>query len=458
MTKAFVISCEYATCAVPEAYREIFDPVEALVTSPAGWDSGALNLAQSFATKLGTQLVHGNFTRLLIDLDRDGDARWSDYALRIPEPSRLRLAEREENSYREPIRARIADEMTRHELVLHLSIRTMDWTPGRIEVDSFARGSLGEGLAEAWHRRMLIAGLDVGHCMACDDSALAADFGGMFPPDRYGFVRLKVAQSFFLEGRPLKWEPIKKKLLECLTLAIGDVDEALEFLARQAEAEALQAAEPAASPPDTGAPTVAATPYPTANTMGAHAVAAPPAAPVEQPLMSDTVADAVADAVPDAEIIAVEPMIEAPSSGADWPEIGDAVGTPAGEGEAPESAVAAAPIAEPAPDTARAPEPMAAALPPEESAAEQPVATSQEEPPPEEPPVSIPEANPEEPAPVATTKKPARKRTRKNKPARKPKAEGPGQPPPEPVRAEIPPPVAEPPPPPEEPDGQRLLF
>ena len=118
MTTAFVISCEYATCAIPEAYRELFQGVEERVTSPEGWDCGALNLAQAFAMRLRTQLIHGNHTRLLIDLDRDGDDRWSEWSRLIPEASRTRLADREDGAYRQALRERIADELRRNEVAI----------------------------------------------------------------------------------------------------------------------------------------------------------------------------------------------------------------------------------------------------------------------------------------------------------------------------------------------------
>ena len=65
---AFLFSCDHATCAVPEPYREIFRGSEEVVASTEGWEPGSLNLAQGFAMKFRTPLVHGDVTRLLIDL------------------------------------------------------------------------------------------------------------------------------------------------------------------------------------------------------------------------------------------------------------------------------------------------------------------------------------------------------------------------------------------------------
>lgn len=247
MTKSFVISCEYATCAIPEAYRELYQEVEELVTSPEGWDSGALNLAQAFAMRFRTQLIHGNHTRLLIDLDRDGEDRWSPYSVQIPEASRLRLADREEGTYRLTLRQRIEDDLRRNDLVCHISVRTVEATDGRVTVESFDPGSFGEALADAWRTRLLQAGIEAGH-HAAQGSALAAELGGTFPRDRYGFVRIKVAQSYFLEGRPLKWEAVKRVLLDTLQAAADDCEAHFVF-EPEPEAEPPPPAE-APGPPE----------------------------------------------------------------------------------------------------------------------------------------------------------------------------------------------------------------
>jgi hypothetical protein len=42
-----------------------------------------------------------------------------------------------------------------------------------------------------------------------------------FPADCYAQVRLGVSQSFFLEGRPWRWETLKKMLLDTLAQSIA---------------------------------------------------------------------------------------------------------------------------------------------------------------------------------------------------------------------------------------------
>ena len=54
---SFLITCCHATCAIPDAQRELFKDYEDRVTSEEGWEPGALNLAQGLAMKLYTPLV-----------------------------------------------------------------------------------------------------------------------------------------------------------------------------------------------------------------------------------------------------------------------------------------------------------------------------------------------------------------------------------------------------------------
>jgi hypothetical protein len=54
-------------------------------------------------------------------------------------------------------------------------------------------------------------------------SDLGAELAGSFPTTRYAQVKLSVSQSYFLEGRPLRWETVKKVLLESLVLAASEV-------------------------------------------------------------------------------------------------------------------------------------------------------------------------------------------------------------------------------------------
>ncbi len=220
---AFLFSCDYATCAVPEAYREIFRGSEDVVSSTQGWEPGSLNLAQGFAMKFRTPLVHGDVTRLLLDFGKNGDERWSRFSLKLPEATRVKVADRHERPYRQMLNQRIAEDLRRHPALLHVMIHTDPTTDGLVMLETPAGADLAEKFAAAWRSRLAAADLDVRQVREAELGPLAAGLAGAFPADRYAQVRLSVSQTFFLEGRPWRWETLKKLLLESLVLVGEEV-------------------------------------------------------------------------------------------------------------------------------------------------------------------------------------------------------------------------------------------
>jgi hypothetical protein len=219
---AFLFSCDHATCAVPEAYREIFRGSEDVVASVEGWEPGSLNLSQGFAMKFRTPLVHGDVTRLLIDFQRNGDGRWSRFSMQLSEATRLKVAERHEKPYRMMLRQRIAEDLRRHSRVLHVMIHTDSETDGRVTLETPPGAFLAEGIAAAWRQRLAHGELDVRFFRNSDHPDLAAELSAEYPADQYAQVRLRISQSFFLEGRPWRWEIVKKHLLDTLLAATED--------------------------------------------------------------------------------------------------------------------------------------------------------------------------------------------------------------------------------------------
>ena len=218
---AFLFSCDHATCAVPEAYREIFRGSEDVVSSSEGWEPGSLNLSQGLAMRFRTPLVHGDVTRLLIDLGKAGDARWSRFSIKLPEATRVKVADRHERPYQTVLNQRIAEDLRRHPALLHVMIHTDPVTDGMVMLETPVGAKLADRFAAAWRSRLAAADVDVRHVSGVDSSPLAAALAGAFPADRYAQVRLSVSQTFFLEGRPWRWETMKKLLLDSLVL-VGD--------------------------------------------------------------------------------------------------------------------------------------------------------------------------------------------------------------------------------------------
>jgi hypothetical protein len=219
---ALLFSCDNATCAVPDLYQEVFSGAGETLSSPEGWEPGALNLAQGLAMKFRTQSIYGDVTRLLIDLGKDGDARWSRFSKKLPETTRAKLVERHEKPYRLMLNERITDALLRHETVMHLLVHTDAKSSGKITFETPPNSPLAERFAKAWHAKLLAAGLNAQHVSGVAPSALGASVMKAFPAEKYAQIRLSVSQSFFLESRPMRWDLLKKQLVDSLNSLVAE--------------------------------------------------------------------------------------------------------------------------------------------------------------------------------------------------------------------------------------------
>jgi len=223
---SLVLSCDHAVFAVPEWYREKFREHEDLLMSPAGWDPGALNLAQAFAMKTHTPLAHGEVTRLLVDLSRapDDPDRFSELVESLTEEQRQKIHERYFVSYLDQQRERIASGLRIGPPVIHLSIHTFPreqdgvmtgtdvgilFDPTRSEEKSLASRWLTSLRAGAPELRF-----DANRPREGTGNGLLAMLRREFSGSDYVPVELEVCQSFFLDGKPWRWDRIKKLLIE----------------------------------------------------------------------------------------------------------------------------------------------------------------------------------------------------------------------------------------------------
>ncbi len=95
-------------------------------------------------------------------------------------------------------------------------------TDGRVILDTPPGAVLAEKIAGAWYARLKAGDLDVCHFRNAASPALGAALARDFPADQYAQVRLSVSQTFFLDGRPWRWETLKKLLLESLAQAVAE--------------------------------------------------------------------------------------------------------------------------------------------------------------------------------------------------------------------------------------------
>ncbi|MFK7849959.1 MAG: hypothetical protein AB8D78_03175 [Akkermansiaceae bacterium] len=212
---SFLITCCNATCAIPEAQRELFKGSEDLVTSPEGWEPGSLNLAQGLAMKLSTPLIHGDVTRLLINLEEVGDKQWSRFSKKIPEGSRSRLGDRHNQKFKHAIKGRLEEDFKRNDLIIHLDIHTAPIAEGKILFE-YTGDSSAKTFVEKVISSMPEKELDLEACSLTKPNGLTKWLLNEDHDGSLGIIRITVSQTFFLKSIPLRWETVKKSLIKSI--------------------------------------------------------------------------------------------------------------------------------------------------------------------------------------------------------------------------------------------------
>lgn len=213
-----LITCPNATCAVPEAHRELFRGSEDLVTSSDGWEPGALNLAQGLAMRFSTPLIHGEVTRLLIDLEQDGDKHWSKISSKLPESTRVKLVDRIQGKYRNAIVARLNEDLKRHDAVVLLDIHTAPIADGRI-LFQYMAAPIAQEIADKALKLLPSNEVDSSSAPLMDKTPFIRWLEESFSSEKFGIIRITVSQSFFMRSVPMRWETIKKSLVQALVTA-----------------------------------------------------------------------------------------------------------------------------------------------------------------------------------------------------------------------------------------------
>lgn len=214
----FVLSCEPATCAVPEWHRELFKGHEETLTSE-GWSPGSLNLAQAFATKLRTLLAHGDITKLLVDFScrPDDPERFSRFSAKLTEDQRRKLDERHHLGHLNILKQRIREELAREGTAIHLSLRTEDRPGmGAVELAHDPSREVESDFVRKWAEALRAAAPELTIRSVTDPNyGLSTALREEFTP-AFGSVSVITARSSFLEGTPIRWDKLKKLMLETL--------------------------------------------------------------------------------------------------------------------------------------------------------------------------------------------------------------------------------------------------
>jgi predicted N-formylglutamate amidohydrolase len=199
-----VLSCEHARHAVPLEFAERFAAAGDLLESHRGFDAGALDLARALAARLEAPLQEGEWTRLLVDLNRSEHHRglFSELTRPLPAEVRSALVER----YHAPYRRALRDLVTRLDPpVVHLGVHS--FTPVlKGKQRSTAIGLLYDprrpaerALACAWRAelRRLLPGLAVhlNRPYQGQSDGVTTWLRGLLGPRRYLGLELEVNQA-----------------------------------------------------------------------------------------------------------------------------------------------------------------------------------------------------------------------------------------------------------------------
>lgn len=214
----YIPTCETAVSTVPEWHRDIFKGQEERVTSTEGWSPGALNLAQGIAMKLHAPLLHTDLTRLLIDLSKhpEDQERWSSFSRALTDDQREKLDRRTKLAFLESLESRIEAARRQDEKVIHLSIDTSSELPPATIVFEFdSRRELEADCVAAWKGKLVASLPQFTISQAAPPSRSLSSFLRE-QHGELGSIKLTVAQSAFLEGKPMPWMKLKRAIVDAI--------------------------------------------------------------------------------------------------------------------------------------------------------------------------------------------------------------------------------------------------
>jgi predicted N-formylglutamate amidohydrolase len=228
MNQYWILTCEHASRAVPIRFQSLFANKEDLLATHRGYDIGAERYARSIANKMSWPLFCGQWTRLLVDLNRsEGSPNLLSSITKT-----LTLDSREEivcsyyNPFRTKVRQLVQRKAAAGACVVHLSChsftpvlhgaeRKMDlgilYDPSRDKEKSLAqriRQKLLEGVSMRVRFNAPYRGTSDGHVTALRK---------IFPEDRYIGLELEVNQLLYASAKKDLWQHVwLPRLIEAL--------------------------------------------------------------------------------------------------------------------------------------------------------------------------------------------------------------------------------------------------
>jgi predicted N-formylglutamate amidohydrolase len=218
-TVMLVVSCDHATCAIPDALKGRFEGEEERLTSSEGWAPGALNLAQALAMKHRTQVHHTLVSRLVIDasLYPDDPQRFSPFTDSLTDFEKERLTLRNHVAYFEEVTKRIGDSLRIGMQPFHLSVSTFESeTADVIILRHHPDREAERDIVHVWknHLRASSSLLQVRVEEAVGPAI--CDVVRQTFPENVCSIHLQANVSCFMRSQPLRWDVLKKTLISTL--------------------------------------------------------------------------------------------------------------------------------------------------------------------------------------------------------------------------------------------------
>jgi predicted N-formylglutamate amidohydrolase len=130
---AVVLTCEHARNSVPKSLAAKFQGKSDWLSTHAGWDIGALEVAKRVVSGLRCKLFEGEVSRLVVDLNRSAHRAgvFSKVTRELSAAVRKDLLARYWHPYREAVTKEMDRSTERGRSVLHLSIHSFTPVLGR---------------------------------------------------------------------------------------------------------------------------------------------------------------------------------------------------------------------------------------------------------------------------------------------------------------------------------------
>lgn len=122
----FLFTCEHSRFAVPPSLRGEFSRLGKVLRSHRGWDEGAARIADYLGNEMRAPVIHGKYSRLVVDLNRTADHPniFSEWTAALPDPARKKLIHRIHGIHWDKVRREVARRLRKGHQVVHVGVHS----------------------------------------------------------------------------------------------------------------------------------------------------------------------------------------------------------------------------------------------------------------------------------------------------------------------------------------------